>query len=81
MYLPIEKNVDRHLTKFESLLHKSLIEIGQIILEWKVKIWKVYKQMDRWMDKQTMKSKWSEKLIGAANSCKLKWRKYWMIIP
>ena len=39
----------------------SLVEIGSVVLEKKMKMWKVYWQVDR----QTMDNKWSEKLTWA----------------
>ena len=50
----LEKGVALHLNKLESPSPKDallrLIEIGPVVLERKWKMWKVYWQMDRWMD-------------------------------
>ena len=46
----------------------SLVEIGPVVLEKKMKMWKVHNQQDR----QTMDNRWSEKLTWAFSSGELK---------
>ena len=65
----------------------SLVEIGQVVLEKKMKMWKVYRQTDRQTDRrmdrrtdgrtdgQTTDDRWSEKLTWAFSSGELKRRK------
>ena len=54
-----------------------LVEIGSMVLEKKMKMWKVYRrttdrQTDGWMDRRTMVDRWSEKLTWAFSSGELK---------
>ena len=52
----------------------SLVEIGPVVLEKKVKMLKVYKWTDRQMDEQI--DRWSEKLTWGFSSgeLKIKWK-------
>ena len=54
----------------------SLAEIGPVVLEKKMKMWKVYRQMDGQTDgrtdRQTTDDRWSEKLTWAFSSGELK---------
>ena len=54
----------------------SLVEIGPVVLEKKMKMWKVYRQTDRQTDRrtdrQTPDDSWSEKLTWAFSSGELK---------
>ena len=54
----------------------SLLEIGQVVLEKKMRMWKVYKRTDRQTDRQTTDDRWSEKLTWAFSLGELK--KQWM---
>ena len=65
-YLPLEKCVAYHLNKFESLLPKgcfvpSLFDIGLVVLEKKMKMWKVYR---RTVGRCTTDDRRSEKLTN-----------------
>ena len=50
----------------------SLVEIGPVVLEKKMKMWKVYRQTHRRTDRQTTDDRWSEKLTWAFSSGELK---------
>ena len=49
----------------------SLVEIGPVVLEKKMKMWKVYRRTDRQTDRRT-DDRWSEKLTWAFSSGELK---------
>ena len=51
----------------------SLVQIGPVVLEKKMKMWKVYRQTDGPTDRQTTDDRWSEKLTWAFSSGELKW--------
>ena len=55
---------------------QSLVEIGPVVLEKKMKMWKVYRQTDTptdgQTDRQTPDDRWSEKLTWAFSSGELK---------
>ena len=50
----------------------SLVEIGPVVKEKKMKMWKVYRQTDGRTDRQTTNDKWSEKLTWVFSSGELK---------
>ena len=50
----------------------SLVEIGPVVLEKKMKMWKVYRRTDGQTDRQTTDDRWSEKLTWAFSSGELK---------
>ena len=56
-YLPLEKDVALHLNKLESppLKDALMIEIGPVVLEKKMKMWKVYRQTDGRTDRRQAK--------------------------
>ena len=48
-YLPLEMGVALYLNNIESLFFwPSLVEIGPVVLEKKMKMWKVYRRTDGW---------------------------------
>ena len=64
-YLPLEKGVALHLNNAwipitQGCFVPSLFEIGPVVLERKMKMWKVYRQTDWW--RITTDNRWSEKL-------------------
>ena len=53
---------------------RCLVEIGRVVLEKKLKLWKVYRRTDRQSDRQTTDNRRSEKLTWAFSSAILGWR-------
>ena len=54
------------------MLCADFVEIGPVVLEKKMKMWKVYSRTDRQTDGQTTDDRWSEKLTWAFSSGELK---------
>ena len=64
-YFPLEKGRALHLNKIESFYPRMLCaKFGPVVLEKKIKMWKVYKQ--------TTDERWLEKLTWAFSSDELK---------
>ena len=60
--LPLEKGVKQTwISSTQGCFEPSLVEIGPVVLDKKLKTWKVY----RWTDRQTTHNSWSEKLTWA----------------
>ena len=67
-YLPLEKGVALRLSSTQGYLVQSLVEIGPVVMEKKLKMWKVYRQTD---DRQhvlrkahlSFQLRWAKKLI------------------
>ena len=74
--LPFEMGWVLHLNKLDSpftqgCIVTSLVENGPVVLEKKMKMWKVYRQTDGRTDRRT-DDRWSEKLTWAFSSGELK---------
>ena len=73
-YLPLEKGVAPNVNKLKSLSPNDLLchvqfKLAQlVVLETKMKMWKVNRQLDGQTYGQTMEDRWSEKITSAYSS-------------
>ena len=76
-HLPLEKGGALNLNKFEPpspqrCFDPSVVEIGPVVLEKKMKLWKVVRRTDKRSDRRTADDRWSEKLTWVFSSGELK---------
>ena len=70
-YLPLEKSGALHLFS-QGWLQPSLVEIGPVVLEKKMKMWKFYDNANKNEATTTTDNFWSEKLTWTFGSGELK---------